>query len=130
HGRRRLLIFLRFELFAQACRRVGQYRRGDGDVNELPGGTGKQRPIADGKEAKTEVSELLAPNDRLRCQTNDGVVTVAAGKFLEEMRGILSRHRHFDCHQQLLRRKRGLIDAGEEFAGRDSSLTAWPTNDN
>ena len=69
HGRSRLLILLGVELLAQRRRGIGQYFGRDGDVNELPGSSSKQRPIADGKETKAEIGELPAPDDRLSRQT-------------------------------------------------------------
>ena len=121
HGGRRLLILQGIEFFTQRGRRLGQHRRRDGDIDQFAGRPGQQRPIADGKEAKAEIGELPIPDDRLRCQADDRVVAMSAGELMKEMRRIIRRHRQFNGDQQFLRRKRRLVDAGEELASPQSA---------
>ena len=68
-------------------------------------------------------------DDRLRRQADDGVVAMPPREFMEEMRGILSRHRQFDGDQQFLRRQRGLVNSGEEILRRDPPLAGLAADD-
>ena len=105
HRSRCLLIFLRIEFFAQRRGRFGQHRRRDGDADQSCRGPGQYRPIADGKEGQPKIGEAALLHDRLRRQTDDGVVAVPPGEFMEEMRGVFSGNRQFDRDQQFLCRQ-------------------------
>ena len=87
------------KLFAQRYRRIGQYLRRDSNVNQLAGSPREQRPIANSKEAEAEIGEPAASYDRLRRQTDNGIVAMAAGELMKEVRGICPYQRQLDGEQ-------------------------------
>src|SRR3954468_13676261 len=94
-------------------------------MDQLVGGPGQQRPIANCKEAETQVSELAAIQHGLRRQADDSIIAVPPCEFLKEMDGASLCYRYLDGDQQLLRQQCRLIDACEELLRGNPSPANW-----
>ena len=82
------MILLRIKFVGQCGQGVGQQGWRDGGIDQFAGGPGQQRPIADGKKAEAKIGKAAVMDDRLRRQTDDGVVAMPAGEFMEKMAGL------------------------------------------
>src|SRR4051812_15084632 len=114
HGRCCLMILLRIKFVSQVGQDVGQQGWRNDSIDQFAAGPSQQRPISDGKKSKKKIGKAAVMDDRLRSQTDDGVVAMPPGEFMEKMAGLFWRDRQLDGDQQFLRRKRRLVDASEE----------------
>src|SRR3954462_117980 len=96
HGRCRLMILLRIKFVSQVGQGVGQQGWRNDSIDQFAGGPSQQRPIGDGKKAETKIGKAAVMDDRLRRQTDDGVVAMPASKFMEKLAGAVWGNRQFD----------------------------------